>query len=152
MRLGETLLWWNSKDKKCCLYKTPYVAAPMRVLGEVIAKAMPYDWISLDAPARTRNFSWFMSDVFLWRTVSSYWYSYVEFLWGDLQAKVVPERTTYCAWGVPRQVPSSVSSRIFHSDVVSWARPSQTLKIKMAMRKGRWAISPDSRASHPLRL
>ncbi len=38
MRQGETLLLWKSKDKKCCLYKMPYVAAPMRVLGDVIAK------------------------------------------------------------------------------------------------------------------
>ncbi len=28
MRLGETLLPWNSKEKKCCLYETPYIAAP----------------------------------------------------------------------------------------------------------------------------
>ncbi len=38
MHLGETLLPWKSKDKKCCLYKTPGVAAPVRVLGDVIAK------------------------------------------------------------------------------------------------------------------
>jgi hypothetical protein len=38
MRLGETLLPWKSKDKKCCLYKMPYVAAPMRLLGDVIKK------------------------------------------------------------------------------------------------------------------
>ncbi len=38
MHLGETLLPWKSKDKKWCLYKmTPYVAAPVRVLGDVIA-------------------------------------------------------------------------------------------------------------------
>ncbi len=36
--LGETLLLWKSKDKKCCLYKMPYVAAPLRVLGDVIKK------------------------------------------------------------------------------------------------------------------
>jgi hypothetical protein len=38
MHLGENLLPWKSKDKKCCLYKMPYVAAPVRVLGDVIAK------------------------------------------------------------------------------------------------------------------
>ncbi len=37
MGLGETLLHSKSKDKKCCLYKMPYVAAPVRVLGDVIA-------------------------------------------------------------------------------------------------------------------
>jgi hypothetical protein len=38
MHLGETLLPWNSKDKKCCLYKTSYAAAPVRVLGDFITK------------------------------------------------------------------------------------------------------------------
>ena len=38
MHLGEILLPWNSKDKKYCLYETPYVATPVRVLGDVIAK------------------------------------------------------------------------------------------------------------------
>ncbi len=38
MRLGESLLLWKSKDKKCCLYEMPYVAAPIWVLGDVIAK------------------------------------------------------------------------------------------------------------------
>ncbi len=56
MHLGETLPPWNSKGKKCCLYKTPCVAAPMRVLGDAIAKATPYDWMPLDAPTRTRIF------------------------------------------------------------------------------------------------
>ncbi len=38
MHLGETLLPWKSNNKKCCLYKMPYVAAPMRVLGDIITK------------------------------------------------------------------------------------------------------------------
>ncbi len=38
MRLGETLLTWKSKEKKCCLYKSPYIAAPIWVLGDVITK------------------------------------------------------------------------------------------------------------------
>ena len=38
MHLGETLLLWKSKDKKCCLYETPYVAAPVRILDDVIEK------------------------------------------------------------------------------------------------------------------
>jgi hypothetical protein len=41
MHLGETLLAWKSKDKKCCLYVTPYIAAPIWVLGDVIAKFYP---------------------------------------------------------------------------------------------------------------
>ncbi len=150
MRLRETLPPWNSKDKKCCLFKTPYVAAPVRVLGDVITKTTTYEQIPLDAPTRTRKISWLTSDVFLWRTISSYWDSYVHFPQGGLPAKVVLERTTYCAWGVPRRVPLSVSLRILCSDVPSRAQPSGTLKIKMAARKGCWGISPDSRTSHPL--
>ncbi len=38
MHLGKTLLTLKSKYKKCCLYETPYVAEPIWVLGEVIAK------------------------------------------------------------------------------------------------------------------
>ncbi len=151
MHLGETLLPWKSKDKKCCLCKMPYVAAPVRVLGDGIAKPMPYKWIPLDAPTRTGNLTWFTSDEFLKRPVLSYWDSYVKFLQGGLHAKVVVENTTYCiTWGVPWRVPSSVSSSILHCDMLSWAKTSGTLKIKMTARKGCWAISPNSRASLPL--
>jgi hypothetical protein len=80
MHLGETLPPWNSKDKKCCLYETPYVAAPVRVLGDVIAKSMPYEQIPLDAPTKTGNFSWFTSEEFLKRPVLSYRDSYMKFL------------------------------------------------------------------------
>jgi hypothetical protein len=52
MRLGET----NSKDKMYCLYEMPYIAAPVRVLDDVIAKATPYNQIPLDAPTKTRYF------------------------------------------------------------------------------------------------
>jgi hypothetical protein len=48
---------------------------------------MPYEQIPLEAPTRTRNFSWFTSDVFLWRTTPSYQDFYVHFLRGGLQAK-----------------------------------------------------------------
>ncbi len=36
--LGVPLPPWNSKDKKCCLYKTPYVAAPIKETGDITAK------------------------------------------------------------------------------------------------------------------
>ncbi len=38
MHLGETLLPWNSREKKCSLYEMPYVAAPIWILGDIIAK------------------------------------------------------------------------------------------------------------------
>jgi hypothetical protein len=84
MHLGETLPPWNSKDKKCCLHETPYVAAPVRVLGDVIAKPTPYKQIPLDAPTRTGKFSWFTSDKFLKGLVLSYQDYYVKFLQRDL--------------------------------------------------------------------
>jgi hypothetical protein len=64
-----------------------------------------------------------MSDAFLKRSISSYQDSYMKFLQGGLWAIVVPERTTYCiTWGVPRRVPSSVSSSRLRSDALSWAK------------------------------
>jgi hypothetical protein len=45
---------------------------------------------------------------------------------------------------------SSVSASQLRSDSTSWAEASGTLKNKMLQEKGRWAISPDSCASHPL--
>jgi hypothetical protein len=42
------------------------------------------------------DFFWFTSDAFLKRPILSFQDSYVKFLLGGLQAKVVLERTTYC--------------------------------------------------------
>ncbi len=130
MRLGETLPQWNSKEKKCCLYETPYVAAPMRVLGDVIAKAMPYKQIPLDAPTRTRKFSWFTSDKFS-RDPSCHIETPASNFYKEIYEKVVPERTTYCAWEVPWWVPSSILPRILCSDLASWAKTLRTPEIKM---------------------
>jgi hypothetical protein len=55
--------WGNSSSKnlqqetqqlKCCLYKTPYVAAPVRETGDVIAKTPLYAQLPTDAPTRAR--------------------------------------------------------------------------------------------------
>ncbi len=146
--LGETLPPWNSQDKKCCLCKMPYVAAPIRVLGNIITRTAPYVQLPLDAPTRTRNISLFKSDVFLRRPILSYQDSYVHFLQGGPQAKVVPERTTYLAWGVPQRVPSSVSSRVLCSDMASWAQTSGTLKIKMQEKYAERSALTHARHSH----
>jgi hypothetical protein len=61
---------WSSKDKKCCLYKTPYVAAHVRELGEVIARAPPYVRLPIDALTRT-GFFWFTRDILLKRAILS---------------------------------------------------------------------------------
>ncbi len=66
------------------------------------------------------EFFWFTSDVFLKRPVLSYRDSYVKFLRGGLQAKVVPESTPYRTWGVPQRVPSSVSASRLRSGTSSW--------------------------------
>ncbi len=80
-------------------------------------------WLPTYAPTRTSFFIWFTSDEFLKRPVLSYQDSYKKFWQGDLRAKVVPERTNYCVtWGVPRRVPSSVSTSILRSDSLSWEK------------------------------
>ncbi len=153
MCLGETLLPWKSKDKKCCLYETPYIAALIWVLGDVIAKFSALRRTSYRCTYKSQIFFWFTSNKFLKRPVLSFQDSYVKFLPGGLQAKVVPERTTYCITsGVPQRVPSSVSASNSALTRCHEQNASGTLKIKMTARKGRWAINPDSRTSHPLRF
>ena len=53
---------------KCCLYKTPYIAAPVRETGDVIARTPLYARLPTDAPTRARIF-WFTSHAFLKRPV-----------------------------------------------------------------------------------
>ncbi len=111
------------KDKKCCLYKTPYVAAPIWVLGDVIMKFSALRATSYRCTYKSQNFFWFTSDAFLKRQVLSFWDSYQNFLPGGLRAKVVPERTTYCiTWRFLRRVPSSVSASRLSSDASPWAK------------------------------
>ncbi len=82
-------------------------------------------------------FFWFTSDVFLKRPILSFWDSYVEFLRGDLQAKVVPE-TDYLSRFLrsPAKSISSVSASRLCSDSLSWKRASWTQKNKLTTRKG----------------
>ncbi len=56
MHLGETLLPWKSKDKKCCLYKTPNVAAPIWILGDVNAKFYALCTTSYRHTYKSQNF------------------------------------------------------------------------------------------------
>jgi hypothetical protein len=92
---------------------------------------------------KNQIFSWFMSDKFLKIPISSYWDSYVHSLWGGLRAKVVPERTTYrVTWGVPRRVPSSVSSSRLHSDAPSWAKCLRNSEDQDDRKKGTLSNQP----------
>ncbi len=72
MHLGETLLLWKSKDKKCCLYETPYLAAPILVLGDVIAEFSALRATYYRHTYKSQNFFWFLCDAFLKRPVLSY--------------------------------------------------------------------------------
>ncbi len=153
MRLRETLLPWKSKNKKCCLYKTPYVAAPIWVLGDVIAKFYALCSTSYRRTYKSQNFFWFTSDAILKRHVLSFQDSYVKFLQGDLQAKVIPERTTYCVtWGVPRRVPSSVSASRLHSDLSSWEKSLSNPEEQVDRKKGKLSYQPRLRHVTPTAL
>ncbi len=58
----------ETQQPKCCLYKTPCVAAPIRETSDIIARTLPYAWLPTDAPTRTRISFWFTSNVFLKET------------------------------------------------------------------------------------
>ncbi len=108
----------------------------------------------LKMPLQEPDFFWFMSDAFLKRHVLSYWDSYEKFLQGDLQWKwywkglliALLEESCKEYLQASLQADSALTRR--HEKRAS----TGTLKNKKTARKGRWAISPDSRASHPLRF
>ncbi len=143
MHLGETLLLSKSKDKKCCLYKMPYIAAPIWVLGDVIVKFYALRKTSFRRTYKSKNLFWFMSGIFLKRHILSFQDSYVKFLPGGLRAKVIPKRITYCiTWGVPRRVPSSFSASRLHSDASSWAKHLRNPKDQDDREKGMLSNQP----------
>jgi hypothetical protein len=116
---------WNSASKnlqqepqlpKCCLYKTPYVAAPIRETGDVIVRTLLYAQLPTDAPTRARILFWFTCNAFLKRPVLlQYW----------LQ----------CAFSMRKPHAKAVPRKDFFTHL-------RTLKN---MRKGRWVISPNYR-------
>ncbi len=128
---GQEVL--SLQDFPCC--------STLRVLGDAIARTLPYAQLPMDAPTSIYSSQVSCHNLPFQETrlVNS---RLLHTPWGSL-AKAVPERTTLSGWGVPQRVPSSVSSRILRSDVVSCAQTSRTPKVKMTMRKECWAISPD---------
>ncbi len=79
-------------------------------------------------------------------TVLLFWDSYVKFLRGDLQGKVVPERTTSCiTWRVPRRVSSSVSASRLCSDALSWAKRLRNPEDQDDHKKGTLSDQPQLR-------
>jgi hypothetical protein len=144
MRLEETLLPWKSKYKRCCLYKTPYVAAPIWVLGDVIAKFSALRATSYRHTYKSQLF--FGSQVMhFWRDTSRHfetltWNFYKEVYeqkWyrkGLLIALLEDSREEYL------QVSLQADSALMrHHEQNS----SETPKIKMTTREGCWGISPD---------
>ncbi len=49
-------LQWETQRPTCCLYEMPYIAAPVRETGDVIARTPLYAQLPTDAPTRTRIF------------------------------------------------------------------------------------------------
>ncbi len=120
MRLGETLLLWKSKDKKCCLYKTPYVTAPIWVLGDIIVK---FSALRATSYRHTyKNWTFFGSRVtHFWRDPSHH----IETPMWNFYKKVYEQkwyRKGLLTWGVLRRVPSSVSASRLRSNTLSWAK------------------------------
>ncbi len=153
MCLGETLLPWKSKDKKCCLYETPYVESPIWVLSDVIAKFFSLRATSYRCTYKSKIFFGLRVTCF-WRDMPCHiktptWNFYQEVYkqkWyqnGLLIALLEESRKEYIQVSLQAD---SILRRCHEQNA------SGTLKIKMTARKGRWAISPDSRASHPLRF
>ncbi len=153
MHLGETLLPWKSKSKKCCLYETPYVAAPIWVLGDIIAK-----FSALRATSYRQTYK--SQFVFL---VHEWCISEETFLVISRLLRQIFTRGSMSKSGTVKDYLSRLrssakstfkwpSANRLSSDTSSWAKASGTLKIKMTTRKGHWAISPKSHASHPLRF
>ncbi len=96
---------------------------------------------------------WFTSDAFLMRHVSSFWDSYMKFLQGDLWAKVVRERTTYCVtWGVPKRIPSSVSTSRLRSDSSSWEKSLRNHEEQEDRKKGMLSNQPQLTCITPTAL
>ncbi len=89
------------------------------------------------------EFFWFTSDAFLKRHISSFWDSYMKFLPGGPQVKVVPERTTYLiTCGVLGKVPSSVSACRLRSDLLSWAKHLRNPEDQDDHQKGTLSNQP----------
>ncbi len=130
LHLGETWLPWKSKDKKCLRCSTHLSIRWCH--RKILCPTRDF----LQMHLQETVFFWFTSDTFLKRPVLSYQNSYVKFLWGGLQAKVVLERTTYCACGDLQRVPSSVSVSRLRPDTLSWAKPLRNPTDQDDCKKG----------------
>ncbi len=144
----------KSKEMKCCLYKTPYVTAPIQVLGDVIANSTPYAWLPTDASTRAIiSFSWFTSDRFCKSSILSYQDSYMKFYKEIYKQRWYQKRTTYhVSWGVLQRVLQVSLQADYALTPHQEQKPQEPRRTRWPQEKGRWVISPYSCASHPLRF
>jgi hypothetical protein len=88
------------QGKKCCLYKMPYVAAPIQVPRWRHCKFYALRMTSYRRTYKSQKFLfWFTSDVFWKRPVSSYQDSYINFYKEIYKRRWYQKRTTYCLSG-----------------------------------------------------
>ncbi len=120
----------ETQRPKCWLYETPYIAAPIREQGEVIARTLPYAQLPSDAP--TRTIFCFGSRVTLFSRDPSCWVlAPMSFFYKEATCKSsIVKGLLYAAKAVP-------SKNYFTH-----------LTLKNA-RKRCWVISPNYRVSHP---
>ncbi len=95
------------QGKKCCFYKTPYIAAPIWVPRWRHREFYALCATSYRCTYKSQNsFFLFTSDVFCNRPVLSYRDSYVNFYEEVYEQRWYQKRTTYCiSGGVTRRVP-----------------------------------------------
>jgi hypothetical protein len=82
----------ESQRPKFCLFKTPYVAAPIRETDDVIMRTPLHARLPPDAPTRTIFFFWFMSKAFLKRPVLLKYWLLCPFSTRKPHAKAVPSK------------------------------------------------------------
>jgi hypothetical protein len=82
------------QQPKCCLYKSPYIVAPIRETGDIIARTPLYARLPSDAPTRIRFF--FGSRVTGFSRDPSRWSigSYIPFLQGSHIQRQYHKRTS----------------------------------------------------------
>ncbi len=116
--------WQETSKQKCCLYEAPYITAPIRETGVIIARTPPYAQVPTDTPTRARFF-WFTSDVFHKRPILLKDWLLRPFSMRKSKEKAVPRKDYFMRLRSPAKSTSSVSAWILCSDVTSWARASR---------------------------
>ncbi len=140
------------QGKKCCLYETPYIAAPIWVPRWCHREFYALRATSYRRTYKNQNFVfWFTSDAFRKRPVLSYWDSYVNFYEEVYEQRWYQKRTPHCiTWGVPQRVPQASLQADSALTRCHKQKPQEPWKIRWPQEKEHWAIRPNPCASHPL--